>query len=118
MIKTELHDIKKKFSTPRRSDIIDKEYEQIDDINYIQKEDIIITISNNGYIKRSLSSKTIAHKIGVAKVKQACLLEKRILLKKFILTDTHTKLLVFSTFGKVYALKAFDIPEASLKAKG
>ena len=52
MIKSELSEIKKEFSTPRRSEIIDKEYEQIDDINYIEKKDVIITISNNGYIKR------------------------------------------------------------------
>ena len=49
--------------------------------------------------------KIIVHKIEEAKVKLACLQEMKILLKKFILTDTHTKLLVFSSFGKVYASK-------------
>ena len=54
LLSLNLKEIKKEFSTPRKSEIIDKEYEQIDDISYIQQEDIIITISNNGYIKRSL----------------------------------------------------------------
>ena len=53
-IKQELIEIKKEFATPRKSEIIDREYEEVDDLKYIQKEDIVITISNNGYIKRSL----------------------------------------------------------------
>ena len=53
-IKKELVEIKKEFATPRKSEIIDREYEEVDDLKYIQKEDIVITISNNGYIKRSL----------------------------------------------------------------
>jgi len=52
-IKGELNEIKNEFSTPRKSEIIDKEYQVIEDINFIQKEDIVITISNNGYIKRT-----------------------------------------------------------------
>ena len=46
-IKKELNEIKKEFATPRKSEIIDREYEEVDDLKYIQKEDIVITISNN-----------------------------------------------------------------------
>ena len=53
-IKKELKEIKKEFAKPRKSEIIDREYEEVDDLKYIQKEDIVITISNNGYIKRTL----------------------------------------------------------------
>ena len=117
VIKGELSEIKKEFSTPRRSEIIDKEYEQIEDINYIQKEDIIITISNNGYIKRSLLENYRAQKRG-GKGKTGMSTREEDFVKEIHLTDTHTKLLVFSTYGKVYALNAFNIPEASLKARG
>ena len=55
-IENELTVIKKEFATERRSEIIDQEYEQVDDLRYIQQEDIVLTISNNGYIKRSLLS--------------------------------------------------------------
>ena len=117
VIKSELNEIKKVFSTPRRSKIIDKEYEKIDDINYIEKKDVIITISNNGYIKRSLLENYRAQNRG-GKGKTGMSTREEDFVKEIHLTDTHTKLLVFSSFGKVYALKSFDIPEASLKARG
>ena len=117
VIKEELNQIKNEFSTPRKSEIIDKEYEQIDDINYIQQEDIIITISNNGYIKRSLLDNYRAQNRG-GKGKTGMSTREEDFVKEIHLATTHTKLLVFSTLGKVYALKAHDIPEASLKARG
>ena len=117
VIKEELQNIKKEFSTPRRSEIIDKEYEQFDDINFIQKEDIVITISKNGYIKRSLLENYRAQNRG-GKGKTGMSTREEDFVKEIHLTDTHTKLLVFSSFGKVYSLKSFDIPEASLKARG
>ena len=117
VIKQELVEIKKEFSTPRRSKIIDKEYEHIDDINYIQQEDIIITISNNGYIKRSLLDNYRAQNRG-GKGKTGMSTREEDFVKEIHLATTHTKLLVFSSLGKVYSLKSHDIPEASLKARG
>jgi len=117
VIKSELNEIKKEFSTPRRSEIIDKEIEQIDDINYIEKKDVIITISINGYIKRSLLENYRSQNRG-GKGKAGMTTREEDFVKEIHLTDTHTKLLVFSSLGKVYALKSFDIPEASLKARG
>jgi len=117
VIKNELSQIKKDFSTPRRSKIIDKEYEQTEDLDYIRKEQIIITISNNGYIKRSLLDNYRAQNRG-GKGKTGMSTREEDFVKEIHLSDTHTKLLFFSSFGKVYALKAFDIPEASLKARG
>ena len=117
IIKRELSEIKKEFSTPRRSEIIDKEYEQIEDINYIQKEDIIITLSKNGYIKRSLLENYRSQNRG-GKGKTGMSTREEDFVKEIHLTDTHTKLLVFSTYGKVYSLKSFDIPEASLRSRG
>ena len=116
-IKQELIEIKNEFATPRKSEIIDREYEQIDDLRYIQKEDIVITISNNGYIKRSLLENYRAQNRG-GKGKSGMSTREEDFVKEIHLADTHTKLLVFSSLGKVYALKSHDIPEASLKARG
>ncbi|MDB3905767.1 DNA gyrase subunit A, partial [Alphaproteobacteria bacterium] len=116
-IKEELTEIKKEFATPRKSEIIDREYEEVDDLKYIQKEDIVITISNNGYIKRSLLENYRAQNRG-GKGKTGMSTREEDFVKEIHLADTHTKLLVFSSLGKVYALKSHDIPEASLKARG
>ena len=117
VIKNELKDIKKEFSTPRKSKIIDKEYEEIDDISFIQKEDIVITISNNGYIKRSLLENYHSQNRG-GKGKTGMSTRDEDFVKEIHLTNTHSKLLVFSSLGKVYSLRSFDIPEKSLKARG
>ena len=116
-IKQELIEIKKEFATPRKSEIIDREYEEVDDLKYIQKEDIVITISNNGYIKRSLLENYRAQNRG-GKGKTGMSTREEDFVKEIHLANTHTKLLVFSSLGKVYALKSHDIPEASLKARG
>ena len=117
VIKDELKLINEEFATPRKSEIIDREYEEIDDISYIQEEDIIITISNNGYIKRSLLDNYRSQNRG-GKGKTGMSTREEDFVKEIHLATTHTKLLVFSSLGKVYSLKSHDIPEASLKARG
>ena len=117
VIEKELIEIKEEFATDRRSEIIDKEYEQVDDLKYIQQEDIVLTISNNGYTKRSLLSNYRSQNRG-GKGKTGMSTREEDFVKEIHFADTHTKLLVFSSLGKVYSLKAHDIPEASLKARG
>ncbi len=117
VIKKELTEIKEEFATDRRSEIIDEEYEQVDDLKYIQQEDIVLTISNNGYTKRSLLSNYRSQNRG-GKGKTGMSTREEDFVKEIHFADTHTKLLVFSSLGKVYSLKAHDIPEASLKARG
>ena len=117
VIKLELVEIKKEFSTPRKSEIINKEYEQIDDISYIQQEDIIITISNNGYLKRSILDNYRAQNRG-GKGKTGMSTREEDIVKEIHFATTHSKLLVFSSLGKVYSIRSHDIPEASLKARG
>ncbi len=116
-IENELSEIKKEFATDRRSEIIDQEYEQVDDLKYIQQEDIVLTISNNGYIKRSLLSNYRSQNRG-GKGKTGMSTREEDFVKEIHFADTHTKLLVFSSLGKVYSLKSHDVPEASLKARG
>ena len=117
VIEEELKVIKQEFATPRKSEIISKEYEEVDELKYIQQEDIVLTISNNGYIKRSLLNNYRSQKRG-GKGKTGMSTREEDFVKEIHFANTHTKLLVFSSLGKVYALKSHDIPEASLKARG
>ncbi len=117
LIEKELIEIKNEFATDRKSEIIDQEYEHVDDLKYIQQEDIVLTISNNGYIKRTLLSNYRSQKRG-GKGKTGMSTREEDFVKEIHFADTHTKLLVFSSLGKVYSLKSHDVPEASLKARG
>ena len=117
VIKNELKEIKKEFSTPRRTEIHAEEHDQEDDINYIQKESIVITVSHNGYIKRSPLISYRAQKRG-GKGKTGMSTRDDDIVKQLFIADTHTKLLVFSSLGKVYALRSYDVPDTTLKARG
>ena len=117
VIESELISIKKEFATNRKSEIIDREYEEVDELKYIQQEDIVLTISNNGYIKRSLLNNYRSQNRG-GKGKTGMSTREEDFVKEIHFANTHTKLLVFSSLGKVYSLKSHDIPEASLKARG
>ena len=117
VIKKELNNIKEEFSTLRKTEILEKEYEEVDDVNYIQKEDIVITVSHNGYIKRSPLISYRSQKRG-GKGKTGMLTREEDFVKQLFIANTHTKLLVFSSLGKVYSMRSYDLPEASLKARG
>lgn len=117
VIKNELREIKKEFSSPRKTEILNIEPEDEDDVNYIQKEDMVITVSHNGYIKRSPLISYRAQKRG-GKGKAGMATREDDFVKELFIADTHTKLLVFSSLGKVYLLRSFDVPEANLKARG
>ncbi|PPR47404.1 MAG: DNA gyrase subunit A [Alphaproteobacteria bacterium MarineAlpha5_Bin9] len=117
VIKSELNKINQEFGTPRKTEIITKEYKQEDEIKFIQKEDIVITISNNGYIKRSLLVNYRSQNRG-GKGKTGMSTREDDFVKQLFIADTHTKLLIFSSIGKVYKLNSYSIPEASLKARG
>ncbi len=117
VIKKELREIKNNFSQNRKTEIIREEFEQVEDINFIQKEDVVITISNNGYIKRSPLENYRSQNRG-GKGKTGMSTREEDFVKEIYMTDTHSKLLVFSSFGKVYSLRTFDIPESSLKSRG
>ena len=79
----------------------------------IQKESVVINITNQGYIKRGPLSSLKAQKEG-AKVKQELRLERMILLFRFFTANTHTPVLFFSTQGLVYKIKAHKIPREQL----
>ena len=78
---------------------------------------MVITVSHNGYIKRSPLISYRAQNRG-GKGKTGMSTRENDFVKQLITADTHTKLLVFSSLGKVYSLRSYDIPESSLKSRG
>jgi DNA gyrase subunit A len=115
-IKNELKDIKSKFANPRKTKIINKvENFDIDDV--VQKEDVIITITNKGYIKRSPLSSIRVQKRG-GKGKTGITTRDEDFVSQIFTASTLTPILFFSSKGIVYKLKAWKIPEGSNQSKG
>ena len=116
LIIEELERIKDKFSSPRKTKIIDAV------LNYnieetIQKESVVISITNQGYIKRSpLSSLKIQKRGGKGKTGISTREEDFVI--QIFTANTHTPVLFFSTQGLVYKIKAHKIPEGTAASKG
>ena len=116
IIKEELVSIKQKYGEPRKTQI-DYNMEEINYEDLIQEKDIVISITQRGYIKRTPLSVYRAQNRGGRGVKGASAREDDII-KDVIATTTHCKLLFFTNFGKVYTATGYDIPEAGKNAKG
>ena len=116
LIINELENIKDKFSSPRKTKIIDAV------LNYnieetIQKESVVISITNQGYIKRSPLSSLKAQKRG-GKGKAGISTREEDFVVQIFTANTHTPVLFFSTQGLVYKIKAHKIPEGTAASKG
>ena len=116
LITEELENIKDKFSSPRKTKIIDAV------LNYnieetIQKESVVISITNQGYIKRSPLSSLKAQKRG-GKGKTGISTREEDFVVQIFTANTHTPVLFFSTQGLVYKIKAHKIPEGTAASKG
>ena len=116
LITKELENIKDKFGSPRKTKIIDAV------LNYnieetIQKESVVISITNQGYIKRSPLSSLKAQKRG-GKGKTGISTREEDFVVQIFTANTHTPVLFFSTQGLVYKIKAHKIPEGSAASKG
>ena len=116
LIVNELEKIKDKFASPRKTKIIDAV------LNYnieetIQKESVVISITNQGYIKRSPLSALKAQKRG-GKGKSGISTREEDFVVQIFTANTHTPVLFFSTQGLVYKIKAHKIPEGTAASKG
>jgi len=115
-IKDELKDIKAKFATSRKTKIINQ-VGSFDVEDVVQKEDVIITITNKGYIKRSPLSSVKVQKRG-GKGKTGITTRDEDFVNQIFTANTHTPILFFTSKGIVYKLKAWKIPEGSNQSKG
>lgn len=116
IIKNEMLEIKRKYSDPRRTDIIDSE-EEIDIEDLIERHECVITLTNSGYIKR-LPAETYSaqHRGGKGLIAMAT--KEEDFIEKVLVANSHDYLLMFTDNGKIFVRKVYRIPEASRTAKG
>ncbi len=116
IIRDGLLDMKEKFATPRRSKIEASEFEEdIEDL--IQREDMVVTVTMGGYIKRVPLSTYRSQKRG-GKGRAGMKMKEEDITTEVFVSNTHTPMLFFSTKGKVYKLKVYKLPLGSPTAKG
>jgi len=116
IIKTELTEIKDRFSDERRSEIVEADMD-IEDEDLIPREDIIMTMTVNGYIKRTPIDTYRTQNRGGKGIKGMTVNEEDVV-DQFLTMSTHDQLLLFTNFGKVYRIKGYRVPSASRIAKG
>ena len=117
IIKEELLEIKDRFGDERRTHIDMTAIEFIEDESLIPEENVIITLTDKGYIKRCTSDTYKAQHRGGVGVKGMSINEEDFV-KHLINSSTHDYILFFSNKGKVYRIKGYEIPEYSRQAKG
>ncbi|MGI6679892.1 MAG: DNA gyrase subunit A [Bdellovibrionota bacterium] len=116
LIITELEEVKEVFADPRRSILVD-EVEDIDIEDLIEDENVVITVSQQGYVKRMSASLYKQQKRGGKGIIGASDKEDDVITTMFS-ASARQDLLVFTSLGRVYAMKAYEIPEASRTARG
>lgn len=116
VIKDELSEIKAKYSDERRSKI-EKIINEIDIEDLIQEEEVVITLTHSGYIKRILADTYSSQRRG-GKGIQAMSTKEDDFVEHLMITSTHSDVLFFTNKGRVYKLRAYEIPDAGRQAKG
>ena len=116
IIREELTDMKARFATPRRSEIIEGGADQ-DDEDLIQREEMVVTVSHNGYVKRVPLSTYRPQRRG-GKGRQGMATRDEDVVSQLFVANTHTPMLFFSSTGRVYKLKVYRLPMAAPQARG
>ena len=116
IIKSELGEIRDKYAEPRKTEIC-TDYSEIDIGDLIEKEDVVVSMTHLGYIKRLPVSEYHTQKRGGKGVTAHKPREEDFVENMFI-TNTHDDLLFFSNKGKVYCIKGYEVPEAERTARG
>ena len=116
IIKTDLLTIKGKYGVPRKSEI-STDYGDIDIADLIEEEDVVISLTHDGYIKRMpVSEYKSQHRGGKGIIAHTT--KEEDFVESIFTTSTHDDLLCFSTFGRVYKIKGYEVPEAPRTSKG
>lgn len=117
IIKTELLEMKEKYGDERRSTMINHELGKFSDEELIPEEDSVILLTTENYIKRTLVSEYRRQHRG-GKGKRGMTTKEEDIIDQLIPASTHDYLLFFTNKGRVFRLKAYEVPAASLAAKG
>lgn len=116
IIKTDLLTIKGKYGVPRKSEI-STDYGDIDIADLIEEEDVVISLTHDGYIKRMpVNEYKSQHRGGKGIIAHTT--KEEDFVESIFTTSTHDDLLCFSTFGRVYKIKGYEVPEAPRTSKG
>jgi DNA gyrase subunit A len=116
LMRKELVEIKDQFATPRRTEILDNEFEQdIEDL--IQREDMVVTVTHGGYVKRVPVSAYRAQRRG-GKGRAGMATREDDFVSSLFVANTHTPMLFFSSRGIVYKLKVWRLPLGAPQARG
>ena len=117
IIKEELDEVKRKFGDKRRTELMVGEVLTLEDEDLIEESDVLITLSNKGYIKRLDQDEFTAQKRGGRGI-QGTGVKDDDFVRELVSTSTHDHLLFFTNKGRVYRLKGYEIPEYGRTAKG
>ena len=117
IIKEELDEVKRKFRDKRRTELMVGEVLTLEDEDLIEESDVLITLSNKGYIKRLDQDEFTAQKRGGRGI-QGTGVKDDDFVRELVSTSTHDHLLFFTNKGRVYRLKGYEIPEYGRTAKG
>ncbi|MDH2381241.1 DNA gyrase subunit A [Bradyrhizobium sp. CER78] len=116
IVKTELAEVKQQFATPRKTQIIEQEGE-VEDEDLIQREDMVVTVSHAGYVKRVPLSTYRAQRRG-GKGRAGMQTRDEDFVSRLFVASTHTPVLFFSSRGQVYKEKVWRLPMAAPNARG
>jgi DNA gyrase subunit A len=116
IVKTEMIEVKTEFATPRRTVIVDQDGE-MEDEDLIQREDMVVTVSHHGYVKRVPLSTYRAQRRG-GKGRAGMQTREEDFVARLFVANTHTPVLFFSSRGQVYKEKVWRLPLAAPQARG
>ncbi len=116
IIRDELKEVRDLFAVPRRTEIVDWSGD-MEDEDLIEKEDMVVTVTSGGYIKRTALADFRAQRRGGKGLSSMATKEEDVVTTLFV-ANTHTQLLFFTTDGMVYKLKTWRLPLGSRTAKG
>ncbi|RYG92165.1 DNA gyrase subunit A [Loktanella sp. IMCC34160] len=116
IIADELREVRNLFAVPRRTEIVDWSGD-MDDEDLIEREDMVVTVTSGGYIKRTALADFRAQKRGGKGLSGMQTKEEDVVTTLFV-ANTHTQLLFFTTDGMVYKLKTWRLPQGGRTAKG
>jgi DNA gyrase subunit A len=117
IIKTELTDLREKFADKRRTTIISQELGKFSDEELIPDEQVVVTLTSENYIKRSPEAEYKRQGRG-GKGKRGMVTREEDLIEHLVIASTHDYILFFTNKGRVFRLKAYEIPATGLSAKG
>ncbi|MEO0981341.1 MAG: DNA gyrase subunit A [Pseudomonadota bacterium] len=116
MIKGELGEVKEKFAVPRRSEFVESDLD-LDDEDLIEREDMVVTVTHGGYVKRTpLTTYRTQHRGG--KGRSGMAMKEEDFVTRLFSADTHTEVLFFSSTGMVYKQKVWRLPLGAPQSRG